>query len=73
VEALEATVAHQQSINAEQHNEIQALTASLKEQASQIQKVSAELAAASRSGGGLEPTNRRRKSSSMIGKAGRGD
>jgi len=45
VQALEATVAHQQSINAEQQTEIQALTASLKEQAAQIQKVSDLLAA----------------------------
>jgi len=43
VETLEATVARQQSINAEQQKEIQALTASLKEQALQIQKVSAQL------------------------------
>jgi Chaperone of endosialidase len=43
VETLEATVACQQSINAEQQKEIQALTASLKEQAAQIQKVSARL------------------------------
>jgi hypothetical protein len=43
VEVLEATAAHQQSINAEQQREIQALTASLNEQASQIQKVSAQL------------------------------
>jgi len=39
VEALESTVARQQSINAEQQKEIQGLTASLKEQATQIQKV----------------------------------
>ena len=45
VQALEATVAHQQSINAEQQTEIQALTASLKEHAAQIQKVSDLLAA----------------------------
>jgi len=43
VGTLEATVARQQSINAEQQKEIQALTASLKEQALQIQKVSAQL------------------------------
>jgi trimeric autotransporter adhesin len=43
VETLEATVARQQSINAEQQKEIQALTASLNEQATQIQKVSAQL------------------------------
>jgi hypothetical protein len=45
VEALESTVAYQQSINAEQQKEIQALTESLTEQASQIQKVSAQLQA----------------------------
>jgi len=43
VETLEAIVARQQSINAEQQKEIQALTASLKEQAAQIQKVSAQV------------------------------
>ena len=43
VGTLEATVAHQQSINAEQQKEIQALTVSLKAQASQIQKMSAQL------------------------------
>jgi hypothetical protein len=43
VETLEATAARQQSINAEQQKEIQALTASLKEQAAQIQKVSAQI------------------------------
>ena len=41
VEALQATVAQQQSINAEQQKQIEALTASLKEQGSQIQKMSA--------------------------------
>src|SRR5437660_9913452 len=41
VEALQATVAQQQSFNAEQQKQIEALTASLKEQGSQIQKVSA--------------------------------
>jgi septal ring factor EnvC (AmiA/AmiB activator) len=47
VEKLEVTVAQQQknfqATISEQQREIQALTASLKEQASQIQKVSAEL------------------------------
>src|SRR5262249_6163812 len=43
VEGLEATVVRQQSINAEQQKEIEALTATLKEQATQIQKVSAQL------------------------------
>ena len=43
VQALEATIAQQQSINAEQQKEIQALTVSVQEQASQIRKVSAQL------------------------------
>ena len=47
MEKLEATVVQQQkdfqAITAEQQQEIKALTASLKEQASQIQKVSAQL------------------------------
>jgi septal ring factor EnvC (AmiA/AmiB activator) len=51
VEKLEATVAQQQkdfqAVTAEQQREIKALTARLEEQASQIQKVSDELAAAS--------------------------
>jgi septal ring factor EnvC (AmiA/AmiB activator) len=44
---LKSTVAEQrkdfEAISAQQHKEIQALTASLKEQASQIQKVSAQI------------------------------
>jgi len=48
VEELEATVAQQQrnfrTSVAQQHKEIEVLTASLKEQASQIQKVSAQIA-----------------------------
>jgi trimeric autotransporter adhesin len=55
VQELEANAAQQQK-------EIKALTASLKEQASQIQKVSAQLAAASPSRGGLKA----RKSSPQI-------
>ncbi len=55
---LKSTVAQQQkesqSIAAQQQKEIKALAATLKEQASQIQKVSAQLAAASPSRGGLE-------------------
>ncbi len=47
VEQLHATVAEQQkafqATIAQQQNEIQALTASLKEQAAQIQKVTAQL------------------------------
>ena len=45
VAALEVTVAQQLSTNADQQKAIQTLTASLKEQASKIQKVSAQLAA----------------------------
>jgi uncharacterized coiled-coil protein SlyX len=55
---LTSTVAQQrkdfEATTAQQQKEIQALTASVKEQAAQIQKVSAQLAAASPSGGGLE-------------------
>jgi Chaperone of endosialidase len=58
VEKLEATVAQQQkefqTFAAEQQSQIQALTACLEQQAAQIQKVSAQLATASPSGGGLE-------------------
>src|SRR5206468_4449885 len=43
VKALEAKMVQQQSANADQQKAIQALTASLKEQAAQIQKVSDEL------------------------------
>ncbi len=43
VETLEAQVAHQQSTNAEQQNAISVLTAALKAQAAQIQKVSDQL------------------------------
>ena len=42
---LDATVAQQQSTNAEQQKEIEALTASLKEQALRVQKVSDQLEA----------------------------
>jgi len=45
ITSLEATVAQQQSTNAEQQKQIQAVTANLREQAAQIQKVSARLAA----------------------------
>jgi septal ring factor EnvC (AmiA/AmiB activator) len=47
-----------QASMAQQQEEIKALRASLKEQAAQIQKVSAQLAAASPSGGGLEMSRR---------------
>ena len=40
---LKATVAKQEATGVEQQNEIRALTATLKEQASQIQKVSAQM------------------------------
>ena len=45
VAALEVKMAQQLSTNADQQKAIQTLTASLKEQASKIQKVSAQLAA----------------------------
>jgi uncharacterized coiled-coil protein SlyX len=54
VEALESKMAKQESTNADQQKVIQALTASLKEQAAQIQKVSAQVAAANPSISGLE-------------------
>jgi hypothetical protein len=43
VQKLKSTVARQDAITAQQQKEIKALTASLKEQAAQIQKVSAQL------------------------------
>ena len=43
VQKLEATIAQQQSINSNQEKEIEALTAGVKEQASQIQKVAARI------------------------------
>ena len=43
VATLEATVARHESINAEQKEQIQTLTASVKEQARQIGKVSAQI------------------------------
>jgi cystathionine beta-lyase/cystathionine gamma-synthase len=58
VEKQEATITRLtndfQTVSTQQRNEIQLLSAQLKEQAAQIQKVSAQLAAASPSGGGLE-------------------
>jgi len=47
---FEQKLAEQQSTNAEQQKEIRALAATLKEQAAQIQKVSAELAVSRSSG-----------------------
>ena len=44
VEDLQTTVTQQQSMNAEQQKEIEALTAALKEQAAQIQVVGDQLA-----------------------------
>ena len=58
VEKLEATVAQQQkqieTLTAQLKEQAEIFTAQLKDQASQIQKVSAQLAAASPSDGGLE-------------------
>jgi len=47
-------VANQETAGAEQQSEIKPLAATVKEQAAQIQRVSAQLAAASPSRGGLE-------------------
>jgi hypothetical protein len=58
----EVTISELKSIVAQQQKEIKALSASLKEEASQIQKVTAQLAAASPFFGGLEA----RKSSPQI-------
>ena len=54
VEELKSTVARQEEIIAQQRKGMEAVTARLDEQAAQFQKVSAQLAAASRSPGGLE-------------------
>ena len=54
VEELKSTVARQEAIIAQQRKGMEVLTARLNEQASQIQKVSAQLAAASPFDGGLE-------------------
>jgi hypothetical protein len=58
VEKQEATITRLtndfQTVSTQQRNEIQLLSAQLKEQAAQIQKVSAQLATVSPSGGGLE-------------------
>jgi hypothetical protein len=56
MQELKSTVAKQESRAAQQGDEIKVLTATLKEQAWQIQKVSAEFATASPSRGGLEAT-----------------
>src|SRR4029077_20754893 len=57
VAALKTTVAKQEATNAQLQQQTKALNAGLKEQASQIQKVTAQLAAASPSHGGLEARN----------------
>jgi len=61
VSKQEAAISQQRAnfktTTAQQHKQIEALTASVKEQAEQIQKVSAQLAAASPSRGGLELKN----------------
>ncbi len=51
---FQATVAQQQKQLVQQQQQIEVLTGQLKEQAAYFQKVSAQLAAASPSGGGLE-------------------
>jgi hypothetical protein len=59
------TLKWEEATNTQQQNEIKALTASLREQAAQIQKVSAQLEAASPSDGGLEASTLRRKWSTI--------
>ena len=54
VETQQATISNLKSTVARQQKGMEILTAQLKEQAAQIQKVSAQLAAASPSGGGVE-------------------
>ena len=56
-----ATISQLESTVVQQRKGMEALTAGLKGQASQIQKVSAQLAAASPSYGGLEASNLGRK------------
>ena len=56
MQELRSTVTKQEARAAQQRDEIKVLTATLKEQAWQIQKVSAQLAAVSPSRGGLEAT-----------------
>jgi septal ring factor EnvC (AmiA/AmiB activator) len=51
------TIAELKSTIAQQQKEIQTLLATVREQSAQIQKVSARLAAASPSSGGLEADN----------------
>ena len=51
---LNATVGNQETAGAQQQKEIKALAAAVKEQASQIQRVSSQLATATPSGRGLE-------------------
>ena len=56
-ELQEKTIAKLKSTIAQQQKEIQTLMATVREQPAQIQKVSARLAAASLSSGGLEAGN----------------
>ena len=56
-EVQEKTIAKLKSTIAQQQKEIQTLMATIKEQSAQIQKVSARLAAARPSSGGLEASN----------------
>jgi uncharacterized coiled-coil protein SlyX len=60
---LNATVGNQETAGARQQKEIKALAAAVKEQASQIQRVSSQLAPATPSGRGLEAS---RQSTQMI-------
>jgi septal ring factor EnvC (AmiA/AmiB activator) len=56
IRQFKSAIIQQASTNAAQQREIETLTAALKEQAAQIQQVSAQLAAANPSRGGLELT-----------------
>jgi septal ring factor EnvC (AmiA/AmiB activator) len=56
-EVQEKTIAKLKSTIAQQQRAIQTLMTTVKEQSAQIQKVSARLAAASPSSGGLEASN----------------
>jgi uncharacterized coiled-coil protein SlyX len=57
INQLKSTMAKQEAIIAQQQKGMEAVTARLDEQDSKIQKVSAQLAAASPSRGGLEASN----------------
>ena len=66
VETQQATITNLKSTVAQQQKGMEILTAQLKEQATQIQKVSAQLAAASPSGGGVEKSRFTRRTAGRI-------